>query len=272
MSIYYSNEARGKSNAMPSKGYNTSIGIDIDGEIIGKRGDGPQGENIYDYDILNGPNVGVSGSGLIIPKPPDLNILKEYTINPDGSKSLTKFYDEKQDSDISVMTNKINNGRMENISTIENKDKDISLLNKDINDIVINKDFSDLSLKGILEENSLNNIFFSEMNTKVIQDTLRYRVYKNTEQVISNQSTNDLFIIMRSIMLQYANFRTGLDNLTEEIKRLNEKVLDYAVENVTANVKQYKGYVKDLSELPTPLDRPGYENKGNYTYDISNLL
>ena len=269
MSIYYSKEVRGKSKAMPSKGYDVSIGIDIDGEIIGKRGDGPGGENIYDYDILNGPNVGVSGSGLIIPKPPDLNILKEYTINPDGSKSLTKFYDEKQDADIGVMTNKINNGRIENISTIENKD--INDIN-DINDIVINKDFSDLSLKGILEENSLNNIFFSEMNTKVIQDTLRYRVYKNTEQIISNQSTNDLFIIMRSIILQYANFRTGLDNLTEEIKRLNEKVLDYAVENVTANVKQYKGYVKDLSELPTPLDRPQYENKGNYTYDISNLL
>jgi len=269
MSIYYSDEVRGKSNAMPSKGYDDSIGIDIDGEIIGKEGDGPGGENIYDYDILNGPNVGVSGSGLIIPKPPELNILKEYTINPDGSKSLTKFYDEKQDADISVMTNKINNGRMENIFTIE--DKDINDIN-DINDIVINKDFSDLSLKGILEENSLNNIFFSETNTKVIQDILRYRVYKNTEQVISNQSTNDLFIIMRSIMLQYANFRTGLDNLTEEIKRLNEKVLDYAVENVTANVKQYKGYVKDLSELPTPLDRPQYENKGNYTYDISNLL
>ena len=110
------------------------------------------------------------------------------------------------------------------------------------------------------------------MNTKVIQDTLRYRVYKNTDQVISNQSTNDLFIIMRSIMLQYANFRTGLDNITEEIKRLNGKVLDYAVENVTANLKQYKGYVKDLSELPTPLDRPVYENKENFTYDISNLL
>ena len=265
MSIYYSNEARGKSNAMPSKGYDTSIGIDIDGELIGKAGDGPGGENIYDYDITLGPTVGLSGSGLIIPTPPDIDILKEYTSNPDGSKSLVRFYDENQDLDINAATGNISNGRL---SDIVNSEKSI----KNINDIVINKDFSDLSVKGIIEENSLNNIFFSEMNTKVIQDTLRYRVYKNTDQVISNQSTNDLFIIMRSIMLQYANFRTGLDNITEEIKRLNGKVLDYAVENVIANVKQYKGYVKDLSELPTPLDRPVYENKENYTYDISNLL
>lgn len=262
MSIYYSKEAKGESKISPDRGYNTSIGIDIDEQIIG---DGPGGENIYDYDILNGPNVALSGSGLIIPTPPDVEILKEYTINPDGSKSLTRFYDEKLDEDLDATVNNINNGRLEDIINKENIDVNI-------NDIVINKDFSDLSVKGILEENSLNNIFFSEMNTKVLQDTIRYRVYKNTDQVISNQSTNDLFIIMRSVMLQYANFRTGLDNLTEEIKRLNERVLDYAVGNVTSNVQQYKGYVKDLSQLPTPLDRPAYENKENYTYDISNLL
>ena len=78
MSIYYSTDARGKSAAVPNKGYDSSIGIDIDGEIIGKEGDGPGGENIYDYDITLGPTVGVSGSGLIIPTPPDTDILKEY--------------------------------------------------------------------------------------------------------------------------------------------------------------------------------------------------
>jgi len=165
-----------------------------------------------------------------------------------------------------LSSEKFNNGRVPDVKMISNVNK------LPDGDLVILNDNQQTGIKGILEENVINDIFLSEMNTKVIQDTLRYRVYKNTEQVISNQSTNDLFIIMRSIMLQYANFRTGLDNLTEEIKRLNEKVLDYAVENVTANVKQYKGYIKDLSELPTPLDRPQYENKDNYTYDISNLL
>ena len=56
------------------------------------------------------------------------------------------------------------------------------------------------------------------MNVKVIQDTLRRRVYQNTDQVISEQSSNDLFIIMRSIMLQYANFRVGVDNIVDENK------------------------------------------------------
>ena len=47
---------------------------------------------------------------------------------------------------------------------------------------------------------------------------------------------------MRSIMLQYANFRVGVDNIDDEIKRLNSKVLDYAViENVTSNIKNSEG-------------------------------
>lgn len=255
MSIYYSTEARGD-------GYDKSIGLDIDDKIIGE---GPNDTNMYDYDILMNPKVGVSGSGLIIPTPPESNIKNDFILNPDGSKTYNKFLSENQKEGINQITDTINNGRLEDIKNTENSKIDIG-------DIVINKDFSDLSVKGILEENSLNNLFFSEMNTKAIQNTLRYRVYKNTDQVISNQSTNDLFIIMRSVMLQYANFRTNLDNIVEEIKRLNNIVLDYAVENVTSNVKQHQGYVKDLAQLPTPLDHPQYINKNNFTYDSSNLL
>ena len=73
-------------------------------------------------------------------------------------------------------------------------------------------------------------------------------------------------------MLQFANFRTGIDNIVDEVRRLNEKVVEYAVENVSSNVKQHKGYVDKLSKLPVPLDMPVYHNKANYTYDISNLL
>ena len=73
-------------------------------------------------------------------------------------------------------------------------------------------------------------------------------------------------------MLQYANFRVGIDNIVDEIKRLNEKVLEYSVENVTSNVKQHQGYIDDLSKLPVPMEHPSYHNKRNYTYDISNTL
>ncbi len=261
MSTYIANVPRGGN-------YNEEVGLDIDGDIVGTTPDG----NLYDYDLRSRPGVGVSGSGIIIP--PELDdgfpSVDDYPemINPDGSKTRYKrdFLSEKQGVSLGTMTESVNNGRLSDVKVVN----DLSTLVEQ--DITMKNDNSESSIKGILEENSLNSLFFSDTNMKVIQDTLRYRVYKNTNQVISNQSQNDLYIIMRSIMLQYANFRTGIDNIVDEIKRLNEKVLEYSVENVTSNVKQHQGYIEDLSKLPVPMEHPSYHNKRNYTYDISNTL
>ena len=62
------------------------------------------------------------------------------------------------------------------------------------------------------------------------------------------------------------------DNIVDEIKRLNGKVLIYSITNITTNVKQHMNYIDELAKLPIPLDRPVYHNKQNFTYDISNLL
>lgn len=256
MSTYIANVPRGGN-------YNEEVGLDIDGDIVGTTPDG----NLYDYDLRSRPAVGVSGSGIIIP--PELDdgfpSVDDYIVNPDGSKTLKKFI-QGEGVSLDTMTESVNNGRLSDVKVVN----DLSSLVEQ--DITMKNDNSESSIKGILEENSLNSLFFSDTNMKVIQDTLRYRVYKNTNQVISNQSQNDLYIIMRSIMLQYANFRTGIDNIVDEIKRLNEKVLEYSVENVTSNVKQHQGYIEDLSKLPVPMEHPSYHNKRNYTYDISNTL
>jgi len=160
----------------------------------------------------------------------------------------------------------VNNGRLVNI-----KKSSIDGL-KNI-DIVINKDNKDTSVKGILERNSISDNYFSDTNMNVLQDTIRYKVYEITDKVISKQSQNELYIVMRSIMLQFANFRVDVDDIKNEIKRLNEMVIKYAVDNISSNVIQHGGYIDDLSRLPTPLDRPSFSNTAkNYTYDISNLL
>ena len=256
MSTYIADISRGGN-------YNEEVGLDIDGDIIGTTPDG----NLYDYDLLSRPKVGVSGSGIIIP--PELDdgfpSVDDYIVNPDGSKTLKKFIQGDSVS-LGTMTESVNNGRLSDVKVVN----DLSTLVE--KEITMKNDNSESSIKGILEENSLNSLFFSDTNMKVIQDTLRYRVYKNTNQVISPQSQNDLYIIMRSIMLQYANFRIGIDNIVDEIKRLNEKVLEYSVENVSSNVKQHQGYIEDLSKLPVPMDHPSYHNKRNFTYDISNTL
>lgn len=276
MSLYVSNEGARQGS------YDESIGLDIDGDIVSST---PGGDNYYDYDLLNRPSV--SGSGIIIPPMNDgFPKRSDYTnardqnkqfFNADGTLKdrsdgmadafrLKAFVNDDQSATLDTMTETTNNGIIGDVNIV----KDVSLPME--SEIVIKKDNQDTSIKGILEQNSINDIFFSDMNMKGLQQTIRYKVFQNTNQVVSDQSSNDLYIIMRSIMLQFANFRADVENIAEEIRRLNGKVIEYAVENVSSNVQQHAGYIDKLSKLPIPLDAPAYLNKKNFTYDISNLL
>ena len=260
MSLYISSD--------PRKGdYKESNGLDIDGEIIGDPGSAPGGLNYYDYDLLNRPAFDRVGTNIMIdPTNDGFPNLNDYITNPDGSKSLKEFKSTST-APLDTMIERVNNGRLGDVSVVKD------MVGDKKGDMVIKKDNNETSIKGILEQNSINDIFFSDMNMKVLQDTIRYKVHENTDKVISEQSQNELYIIMRSIMLQFANFRVNVDNIVDEIKRLNEKVVEYSVENISTNVKQHDGYIKDLSKLPTPMDRPVLSNSTkNFTYDISNIL
>ena len=176
---------------------------------------------------------------------------------------LTKDITFSENWDKGVQLDEINNGRMHDIKNIAKIDN----LGKG-KDLVMMKDNQETSIKGLIEYNAFNDTFFSETNQKVLQDSLRYGVYKNTNYVISEQSPKDLFIVMRSIALQFANFGVSVDNLVDEIKKLNGKVLDYCIENVSSNVQQHMGYINDIQKLPMPMEHPEFLNKDNYTYDL----
>ena len=128
------------------------------------------------------------------------------------------------------------------------------------------------SLKGIIEQTPMSQIFFSPMNVNGIQSTIRYRIFKTNNVTISAQSENELFIVMRSIYLQYGNSHVLSDDIVKEIRRLNEKVIEYCISNIEEQLKQYQGYKQKISSLPIPLEHPIYDNKKNFTYDSSNLL
>jgi hypothetical protein len=278
MSLYIS-----ETNKPRQGGYDESVGLDIDGDVVrdAPASDTGNSQSYYDYDLLI---KGVSGSGVVIPSDLDDGFpkLSDYNFRDTSSKmhqkalerdhgmaqafQLKAFVEDDQSSTLDTMLGGVNNGLVTDVEIIRDNPLPPET------SLVINKDNKDTSIKGILEENSINDIFFSDMNTKVIQDTIRYKVNVETGEVIARQSDNEIYIIMRSIMLQFANFRTGIDNIVDEVRRLNEKVIEYAVENVSSNVKQHKGYIDKLSKLPVPMDMPVYHNKSNYTYDISNLL
>tara|TARA_B110001450_G_scaffold143861_1_gene134599 strand:- start:133 stop:786 length:654 start_codon:yes stop_codon:yes gene_type:complete len=180
------------------------------------------------------------------------------------TSALDRNVDEFGRSDaVDMLTTEINNGRMHDIDKLI----DDSIIKQET--IIIDTQSTD-SVKGILEETNLSRLFFSPQNIEAIQSMIRFYVYKLTGgQIVSNQSQDEIFIVMRSILLQYANFLSS--NVLNEIKRLNSKVVNICSEKVSIELDQYNHYIDDLQKLPVPLDNPHYANKNNFTYDMSNL-
>tara|TARA_B100000408_G_scaffold138319_1_gene131626 strand:- start:1061 stop:1651 length:591 start_codon:yes stop_codon:yes gene_type:complete len=128
------------------------------------------------------------------------------------------------------------------------------------------------AVKGIHDQTEVSDIYFSNQNINLLQATIRYEVNKKTDKIIDKQSPEELSIVMRSIYLQHGNPVVPSNDIINEVNKMNELVVDYCVDQITTQVIQYQGYIEKLTTLPTPIDRPEYLNKENYTYDMSNLL
>lgn len=111
------------------------------------------------------------------------------------------------------------------------------------------------ALDGIWESNVLAQVFFSGENVQIIQNGLRAGVYKKSENrfVVAPQNIDTLKVIMRSIYLQYAEHYA--DNITGQVERLNQLVLDYAIPSVFNEAVGYVKYCQDQSSLVVPLER-----------------
>ena len=123
---------------------------------------------------------------------------------------------------------------------------------------VDNYDFKKQGIKNIHTENPISELFFSKHNISILQNGIRYSVFKKTNdlKIIGNQSEHELLIIMRSIYLQYCKHKQF--NIVEQVKELNSKVIDYAVPNILVELNQYINYKKDASSLPIPLEHAKY--------------
>lgn len=174
----------------------------------------------------------------------------------------SEFTDFDTDRTMDVSTGRINNGRMSNLS---NRLTD-SALETEV--IIFNTNSTDAT-KGIIEETNVTRILFSRQNMDALQARIRYGVFTSINEQISNQDENELYVIMRSIALQYGNFVVK-DPITE-VKRLNDKIVLACVDKITTNYRQYLKYIEDIQNLPVPLDNPHYANKNNFTYNSDNL-
>lgn len=127
--------------------------------------------------------------------------------------------------------------------------------------------------KNHIGETLLTEVFFSNKNIENIQKLIRFIVHRETSYVIDSQSVEELLIVMRSIFLQYAEHPALLDSrqpieiqnkikeqTTNEVKRLNEIVINEIYPTVVAGLKQYLQYLNDASEPYVLMDKPINDN------------
>jgi len=124
----------------------------------------------------------------------------------------------------------------------------------DKNPVKMNSFYS--AMNGNFYDTKLSNAFFSKQNMQIIQNALRKGVYEksNNSFIIAEQNYEALSVIMRSIFLQHS--KNLPENIKEQIKELNDKVLEYAIPQVYGELEGYMNYKKDVSTLVSPLDNP----------------
>jgi len=112
------------------------------------------------------------------------------------------------------------------------------------------------ALTGNSYNTQLSDLYFSKENVQIIQNGIRAGVYNRSsnKHIISNQNLDTIHIIMRSIFLQ--NSKNLPDNITEQIKDLNELVIEEIVSKLLGEIEGYLIYRKDISEIPEPLEKP----------------
>jgi len=109
-------------------------------------------------------------------------------------------------------------------------------------------------IRGNLERSVLNQAYFSAGNFQIIQNAIRFGVFQTSGEIIDPVGTDDLFMIMRALYLQYS--RNLPDQIPEQIAELNERVVTWSVPKILAEVSMYRTYLKDISTLPEPLAHP----------------
>lgn len=120
------------------------------------------------------------------------------------------------------------------------------------------------TLRGMIEENEISRLFFSATNMDRLQKKIKLEIYENSKgkfNLEEDQDPNDLLVTMRYIYLD--NCKNLPHSTVRQVKILNNLVVEYVLPDIMTNIKQYYGYVKDISTpLQTPMRPMGTNSSG----------
>jgi len=171
-----------------------------------------------------------------------------------GSDNILSFI---PDLEKNYPTPKPNNGRVD-LTKIDNDamfkmQERIAIKNKAV-------EYRD-ALNGTWENTIISVAFFSAENIQILQNAIRAGVYEKSggKYIVAPPNIDTLKIIMRSIYLQHAEHLH--ENITNQIKKLNKYVLDFAISSTYGEAVSYEKYIQDQSTLVVPLENPHHHDR-----------
>ena len=103
-------------------------------------------------------------------------------------------------------------------------------------------------------ETPLNTLFFSEFNLNLLQRGIRQTFKNNSGISIDYQNPDDLYSIMRVVFIN--NSGDHYNNINEQVKFMNTRVIQTAISQIQTGVSQYIAYANDIDTISQPMDRP----------------
>jgi hypothetical protein len=174
---------------------------------------------------------------------------------------MSEYENANYYNDIMVPRN-IANGRVNIINNIAKHNTNI-----------IKTENNNNSVSRNITTTNVSTAFFSKNNIDEIQNNIIKEVYNRSDDkyIISKQSEQELLVIMRSYYLQYSkNLPT---NINTQINELNKMVINWSVDEILTNIKQYINYKKSVSALPMPLERAQLPSqKGTKSLELKSFI
>jgi hypothetical protein len=121
------------------------------------------------------------------------------------------------------------------------------------------------------DQSPLGMMFFSEMNMKRIQNTIRQTFKDRTGIAIDTQNPRDLLVLMRMVYINNSVSPWG-QALTQQVQTMNDAVVKTAIAQIGTGVSQYISYIRDISTpqqlnaLPVSTSTYGKAMKSQYLW------
>lgn len=132
--------------------------------------------------------------------------------------------------------------------------------------------FAKEAIKSFLQPEAVSELFFSDFNTGLLHDAIRYVVYKRSKgkYVIGKQSDIDLKVIMRSVFMMHCKHLPF--DITGQTKELNQLVIDEAVKRILVEIPMYLYYRTDVITMRKPIDRAvNVSSAGTKTLEVMRI-